>query len=84
MQFDLENNFKLLEDKNKLLMAQLIGLRREISVKEHQQEQTEKRLAAAEKQSAIAKQQLQQAMVAAKTATSFGGMMPFTTSSGQL
>lgn len=56
--FDLENNFKLLEDKNKMLTAQMIALRREINLKDQQQEQSEKRLAASEKQFAIAKQQL--------------------------
>jgi len=48
----------LLEDKNKMLTAQMIALRREINLKDQQQEQSEKRLAASEKQFAIAKQQL--------------------------
>ena len=43
--FDLENNFKLLEDKNRALMTELIQLRRTNDVKEQQVERMEKRIA---------------------------------------
>ena len=73
-----------MEDRNKLLMSQLIAVRRECDAKDSQYDQIEKRLANSEKLLAVAKQQLHQALVAAKTQPQFGGMMPFTTPSGQL
>lgn len=53
--FDLENNFKLLEDKNRALMTELIQLRRTNDVKEQQVERMEKRIAQSEKNLAMMK-----------------------------
>ena len=43
--FDLENNYRLLEDKNRALMTELIQLRRANDMKEQQMERIEKRMA---------------------------------------
>jgi hypothetical protein len=53
--FDLENNFRLLEDKNRAFMTELIQLRRTNDLKEQQMERMEKRVAASEKNLAMAK-----------------------------
>ena len=53
--FDLENNFRILEDKNRTLMTELIQLRRANDLKEWQMERMEKRIAASEKNLALAK-----------------------------
>ena len=53
--FDLENNYKLLEDKNRATMTELIQLRRTSDLKEQQVERMEKRIAASEKNLAMMK-----------------------------
>lgn len=53
--FDLENNYRVLEDKNRALMTELIQLRRANDLKEQQMERLEKRLAASEKNLAMIK-----------------------------
>lgn len=45
-----------MEDRNKLLMSQLIAVRRECDAKDSQYDQIEKRLANSEKLLAVAKQ----------------------------
>ena len=61
--FDLENNFKLLEDKNRALMSELLQLRRANDQKEQQMERMEKRVAASEKNLALMKIQNQRNMM---------------------
>lgn len=53
--FDLENNYRLLEDKNRALMTELIQLRRANDLKDQQMERLEKRTAAQEKNLAMLK-----------------------------
>ena len=43
--FDLENNFKLLEDQNRLMTSEIMLLRRNNDAKDQAVERTEKRLA---------------------------------------
>ena len=83
--FDLENNFKLLEDKNRALMTELIQLRRTNDVKEQQVERMEKRIAQSEKNLAMMKIQSQRQMMAgAGNGFPMHGMTPVQTASGQI
>ena len=53
--FDLENNYREMQDKNRVLMTELYKLRRETDMKEKEKELMEKRLAASEKNLATMK-----------------------------
>ena len=80
--FDLENNYKLLEDKNRTLMTELVQLRRANDLKEQQMERLEKRTAAQEKNLAMLKIQSQRQMMAASNPFAVGGMTPVMTANG--
>ena len=82
--FDLENNYRVLEDKNRALMTELIQLRRANDLKEQQMERMEKRMAASEKNLAMMKIQSQKNLLGGGNPFPVGGMTPIQTASGQI
>ena len=74
--YDLENNQRLLEDKNRALMTELVQLRRANDLKDQQVERMEKRIAASEKNLAMVKIQNQRQMLGGNNPFPIGGMTP--------